>query len=1156
MPSTPRAKAAILADALPYIREFAGSTVVIKYGGHAMQEPGLAELFAQDVVLMRLVGINPVIVHGGGPQISDLMRRLGKEPEFVDGLRVTDAETIDIVRMALVGKVNRDIVTSLNRHGSYAVGLSGEDASLITVEQRAARLGFVGDVRRIEPAVLNASSTKSFIPVVATVGVDEKGQPHNVNADAAAGAIAQTLTAEKLVYLTDVHGIYRDIDDTDSIVSRVDVAGLTALLETGHVGEGNTPEGPLLHRRRPRRRPTGPHPRRPPTPRAAPRVLHPRGHRHDGAPMTATTLSYDQLAALDAEHVMPTYARLPVAFVRGEGTVLFDTEGRRYLDFLGGIAVTALGHAHPAIADALADQARTLVHVSNLYLNDVQPRLAARLDRLLGGGGRVFFSNSGAEANECAIKLARRHGQRHGGPERYHVLAAYGSFHGRTLASLAATGQPHKHEPFQPLPPGFRHVEFGDVDPLARALDERVCAVLLEPIQGEGGVQPAPPGYLAAIRQLCDDHEALLIVDEVQTGLGRTGRWFGFQHAPDVQPDVVTLARPSATACPSGPAGPTAPRGRHSDRGTTAARSAGSPSLAWAALAVLDVMEAEDVPARAARAGNRLTAALTAAARRRHRARRRAAPRRRARPRADLRRRGRGLPRTRPRRQRRHPDRPAPRPLAPRHRRRAHRGGGDPPRRPRPSAGLVTRPNDFLEVDGLDPATLAALLERAETWKHAPERIPALLAGQGVAMFFEKPSARTRASTEMAAATLGAHPIYLREEEVGMGTRETVEDVARTLAGYCTILCARVHDHATLEAMAAAVDVPVVNLLSDRAHPCQALADLVTLRELFGGLDGRRVAYIGDGNNVAASLAFAAALCGLELTVASPPGYTLEDDSWTAPATSAGPSNSSRTPTRPYATRTPSTPTSGRPWAKKPSGTAAACRVRRLHRRRATPGRRPPRRPLPALPARPPGRRGHRRGDRRTPSRRSGSRPRTGCTPPGRCSLELQEDECPPSANLNVSTASPACSRSSPSPARARSSSSSPWTGWSPPKRRSAVTSRSSARSRCGSRAAPWPTRSPSTPKRPPPPTTICAVSWATSWSRSPTAPTSWCSAPHPAPPTSSAPRSIGPASPTCSAPSPATTPCSSSAPSRPAAPRSPPSSRRSPACDPMTPSR
>jgi acetylglutamate kinase len=236
------AKAAVLAEALPYIREFAGRTVVIKYGGHAMEEPGLAELFAQDVVLMRLVGMSPVVVHGGGPQISELMRRLGKEPEFLDGLRVTDAETVDIVRMALVGKVNREVVTSLNRHGSYAVGLSGEDAGLITVDQRDARLGFVGDVRHIQPAILERVLREELIPVVATVGVDEDGQAHNVNADAVAGAIAETLSAEKLVYLTDVPGIYRDVDDAGSVISRIDVAGLEALLETGSVGEGMLPK--------------------------------------------------------------------------------------------------------------------------------------------------------------------------------------------------------------------------------------------------------------------------------------------------------------------------------------------------------------------------------------------------------------------------------------------------------------------------------------------------------------------------------------------------------------------------------------------------------------------------------------------------------------------------------------------------------------------------------------------------------------------------------------------------------------------------------------------------------------------------------------------------------------------------------------------------
>ena len=321
---------------------------------------------------------------------------------------------------------------------------------------------------------------------------------------------------------------------------------------------------------------------------------------------------FDDLHELDAQHVMQTYGRTQVAFVRGEGTKLWDSEGKEYLDFVGGIAVTSLGHAHPAVADAIADQARTLLHVSNLYYNDVQPRLAARLDALLGGGGRVFFSNSGAEANECAIKLARRYGQANGGPERFHVVSAWGSFHGRTLTTLAATGQPQKQETFQPLPSGFRQVVFGEVDALAAAMDERVCAVLLEPIQGEGGVQPSPPGYLEAVRALCDEREALLIVDEVQTGLGRTGRWFGFQHADGVTPDVVTLAKALGNGVPIGACWARADVASAFRPGDHATTYGGQPLAARAALTVLDVMEAENVPDRAARAGSRLTAALAA----------------------------------------------------------------------------------------------------------------------------------------------------------------------------------------------------------------------------------------------------------------------------------------------------------------------------------------------------------------------------------------------------------------------------------------------------------------------------------------------------------------------------------------------------------------
>jgi predicted acetylornithine/succinylornithine family transaminase len=303
--------------------------------------------------------------------------------------------------------------------------------------------------------------------------------------------------------------------------------------------------------------------------------------------------------------LMATYPPPAVTFARGEGSWLWDTDGRRYLDFFSGIAVTSLGHCHPAVADAVAAQARTLVHVSNHFGTTVGPGVATTIDRLIGDGtplgGKVFFANSGAEANECAIKLARRFA----GPGRHAVVSAYGSFHGRTLATLAATGQPAKHEPFQPLPPGFRYVAWDDPGDLERALDPTVAAVLLEPVEGEGGVVTAAPGFLAEVRRLCDEREILLICDEVQTGFGRTGRWFGFQHE-GIVPDVVTMAKALGNGVPIGACwarSEVAAAFRPGDHGST---FGGQPLAASAARATLAVMESEDVPARARRAGDRL----------------------------------------------------------------------------------------------------------------------------------------------------------------------------------------------------------------------------------------------------------------------------------------------------------------------------------------------------------------------------------------------------------------------------------------------------------------------------------------------------------------------------------------------------------------------
>jgi acetylglutamate kinase len=235
-------KAAVLAEALPYIRRFWGKIVVVKYGGNAMDDERLAPLFAEDIVLMRSVGLRPVVVHGGGPQIGDLMNRLGKTPEFSNGLRVTDAETLDIARMVLVGRVNRDIVSSINVHGPLAVGLSGEDAQLISAVARSPELGFVGDVENVNAGILERLLSQELIPVVATIGADVAGQSYNINADTVAGAIAEALSAERLVYLTNVEGLREDVEDPGSRISAISAGELDRLLQDGAITEGMIPK--------------------------------------------------------------------------------------------------------------------------------------------------------------------------------------------------------------------------------------------------------------------------------------------------------------------------------------------------------------------------------------------------------------------------------------------------------------------------------------------------------------------------------------------------------------------------------------------------------------------------------------------------------------------------------------------------------------------------------------------------------------------------------------------------------------------------------------------------------------------------------------------------------------------------------------------------
>ncbi len=309
------------------------------------------------------------------------------------------------------------------------------------------------------------------------------------------------------------------------------------------------------------------------------------------------------------DHLMPTYARLPVRFARGEGARLWDEDGREYLDALSGIAVCGLGHAHPVLAEALCEQARTLIHTSNLYGIPLQERLADRLCAL-SGMERAFFANSGAEANEAAIKLARLHGHRRG-VDTPHIVVMEGSFHGRTLATLTATGSRKVQAGFEPLVKGFVRVPFDDLEALRNVAENNgeVVAVLVEPVQGEGGVRIPDAAYLRGLRDICDQQGWLLMLDEVQTGMGRTGRWFAFQHA-GITPDVMTLAKGLGNGVPIGACLARGAAAEVLGPGNHGSTFGGNPLSCRAALTVIEVMEKEGLCERAAALGGRLLEGL------------------------------------------------------------------------------------------------------------------------------------------------------------------------------------------------------------------------------------------------------------------------------------------------------------------------------------------------------------------------------------------------------------------------------------------------------------------------------------------------------------------------------------------------------------------
>lgn len=317
------------------------------------------------------------------------------------------------------------------------------------------------------------------------------------------------------------------------------------------------------------------------------------------------------LKELDDAHVMPTYRR-DLALVRGEGCRVWDADGREYLDFMAGIAVCNTGHCHPAVVKAIREQAGKLMHASNLFLNEWQPRLAAKISGI-SLGGKVFFCNSGAEANECLFKLARKWGAAEG---RHEIVTMRNSFHGRTLATMTATGQTKYQKGFEPLVPGFVHADFNDIDSVRAAVTDRTVAVLVEAVQGEGGILPATEDFMVALRALCDERRLLMLCDEVQCGVGRTGKWFGWQNYP-VRPDAFSMAKGLGGGFPIGAATATPELSDVLQPGNHASTFGGTPLACAASFAALSAIEDEGLLENAVARGEQLRAGLRKVAERR-----------------------------------------------------------------------------------------------------------------------------------------------------------------------------------------------------------------------------------------------------------------------------------------------------------------------------------------------------------------------------------------------------------------------------------------------------------------------------------------------------------------------------------------------------------
>ncbi len=539
-------RAEVLTQALPYIKLYTGKTVVVKYGGNAMVNEQLMQQVMEDIVLLWLIGVKVVLVHGGGPEISELMEKLGKKSEFIDGLRVTDKETVDIAQMVLAGKVNKGLVNKLGTNGGKAIGISGIDGMLIEAAPKDKKLGFVGEIKKIHIAPVTDILEKGYIPVISTVGCDAEGNIYNINGDTAAAYIAGALGAERLIMMTDIAGLMKDKDDPSSLIPEIGVDEVMQLRKEGIISGGMIPKTDCCIEA---------------LKKGVKNVVIMDGRvphsilmellTDEGVGTMFTEKRKMSITEKDANFVAGTYKRFPVVVANGKGSKVWDENGKEYIDMGSGIGVTSFGIADEKWQEAVNAQAAKLQHASNLYYTEPCAVLAEKLCEKTGMK-KVFFSNSGAEANECAIKVARKYAAAKKGEDCFTIVTLKNSFHGRTITTLAATGQDKFHADFQPLTPGFMSIDAYDIFELeALAAKHKIAAVMIECVQGEGGVNELKKSFVAAAAEYAENHDILVICDEVQSGNGRTGKLYSYMNY-GIKPDIVTTAKGLAGGLPLG----------------------------------------------------------------------------------------------------------------------------------------------------------------------------------------------------------------------------------------------------------------------------------------------------------------------------------------------------------------------------------------------------------------------------------------------------------------------------------------------------------------------------------------------------------------------------------------------------------------------------